>query len=427
MDQGLFRKEVIEARRGTWLGTIQVAVPLSRWAITLLFLTLAGAILAFLVYGHYTRRSRVTGQLVPTEGLLAVRANIQGLVGKVRVHEGERVQQGQALLEIGANTDSSALGDVHADISKRLRAQREGLQSDLSTQRESNREQMRQLRHRLGLLRAQRKQIRDQHALQQKRVSSDRKLLQRIQPMGRKGYVSAFRIEQQQAQLLRDQTRAKDLVRQQLGVEQQIGDARHKLSELPLDLKTRSNATDRQVNEIDQKLAQNEAQRSLILRAPRSGVITTLLAKPGQPVSVGQSLLSILPQGSHLQAQLLVTSRAIGFIAPGNRVVLRYQAYPYQKFGQQYGKIDTISRSALSPAEVVEMTGQRSKQPLYRVDVKLDRQDMLAYGQSQPLKPGMTLDADILMDRRSLLEWVFEPLYGLGRHVFGTEVGHGGR
>ncbi len=427
MSHGLFRKQVINARRGAWLGSIRVATPLPRWCLTLLVATLAALIVAFLVFGHYTRRSRVSGELVPTEGLLAVNANIQGTVGKVMVREGQHVSQGEALLEIDANADSIRLGDLHAEISRRLSAQRKGLQSDLLTQRQTIRHQADELRHRIALLRAQQDQIRGQHLLQQHRVSSDRRLLQRIRPLGKKGYVSAFRIEQQQSQLLQDQTRARELVRQQLSIEQQITGARHKLSELPLVFRTKRNATERQVSTIDQQLAKNEAQRSLVLRAPRDGVVTTLVAKPGQAVSVGQSLISILPHGSRLLARLLVPSRAIGFVAPGNRVVLRYRAYPYQKFGQQYGEIGSISRSALSPAEIAEMTGRRVRQPLYRVDVKLDRQDMPAYGKLQPLMPGMALNADILMERRTLLEWVFEPLYGLGRHILATEVHHGGR
>lgn len=57
--------------------------------------------------------------------------------------------------------------------------------------------------------------------------------------------------------------------------------------------------------------------------------------------------------------------------------------------------------------------------PLYRVQVKLDRQFVLAYGKDEPVKPGMALQADVLMDRRSLLEWVFEPLYGMAHHLMG--------
>jgi membrane fusion protein len=100
---------------------------------------------------------------------------------------------------------------------------------------------------------------------------------------------------------------------------------------------------------------------------------------------------------------------------------MRYQAFAYQKFGQQYGHITDISRSALSPGELAVLVGQSSRQaePMYRVRVKLDSQNVLAYGKQQPVKPGMALNADILMDRRRLIEWVFEPLYGMAHHLAG--------
>ena len=105
----------------------------------------------------------------------------------------------------------------------------------------------------------------------------------------------------------------------------------------------------------------------------------------------------------------------IGFqFASGDEVLLRYQAFPYQKFGHHPGKIARISRSALGPADLGAPTGNpRSGEPLYRVTVALTRQDVLAYGQPEPLKPGMLLDAEILSERRSLVEWIFEPLYSL--------------
>jgi membrane fusion protein len=154
-----------------------------------------------------------------------------------------------------------------------------------------------------------------------------------------------------------------------------------------------------------------------VLRAPRAGIVSTLLMKTGQHVASGQPLLSILPAGSKLEAQLLVPSSAIGFVAQGDRVVLRYQAYPYQKFGQQYGKVVQVSRSALSPAETASLLGQNISTPLYRVLVALDRQTVDAYGKAEALKPGMALNADILLDRRSLWQWVFEPLYGLRQQL----------
>jgi membrane fusion protein len=222
---------------------------------------------------------------------------------------------------------------------------------------------------------------------------------------------------------LDSESQYKALVRQQLDTRQQLDAARQQLAQLPLDAAAKRNDTERQLAGIAQSMAQNELQRAVVLRAPRDGTVSAVLPKPGQMVSAGQSLLSILPAGSALQAQLLVPSRAIGFIDPGSRVVLRYEAFPYQKFGQQYGQVTDVSRSALNSSEIATLIGQQSQQPLYRVQVKLDEQFVLAYGHKEPVKPGMTLQADILMDRRSLLEWVFEPLYGMAHHLMGGARG----
>ena len=119
--------------------------------------------------------------------------------------------------------------------------------------------------------------------------------------------------------------------------------------------------------------------------------------------------MSLLPNGSQLQAQLLVPSAAVGFIEPGDLVLLRYQAYPYQKFGHHRGRVIRVSRSAMVPA-----TGDgQSTEPYYRVLVALDQQSITAYGKPEPLRPGMRVDADILGERRKLYEWVLEPLYSL--------------
>lgn len=425
MEQALFRQEAIDARRGEWLGTINVATPLSRWALTSLGLALAATIVGFLVFGHYTRRERVTGQLVPSMGLLAVNAVNAGVVARVFVHEGQPVRKGDPLVELSSESDSATLGDTRARISAQLRSQRARLQADLVAQKQGGVTQKQALEDKVGLLRAQLVQIDAQQVLQKQQVASEQSLLQRIQPLRAKGYVSAFQVQQQEAALLQAQGQLKTLDRQRLDVRQQLGATRQQLQQLPLDLGTRGNEIARKLADIDQQLAQNEAQRAVVLRAPRDGTVSALLLKEGQPVAGGQSLLSILPRGAALQAQLLVPSRAVGFIESGSRVVLRYQAFPYQKFGQQYGSVEQVSRSALSTSEVAALTGRQAQQPLYRVKVTLDRQDILAYGEPQVLKAGMALEADILMDRRSLLEWAFEPLYGLGHQVLGERQNHG--
>ncbi|MCY1558531.1 hypothetical protein D9M68_954740 [compost metagenome] len=76
--------------------------------------------------------------------------------------------------------------------------------------------------------------------------------------------------------------------------------------------------------------------------------------------------------------------------------------------------MERISRSALGAGEPGVLTGSaRQGEPFYRVTVALAAQAVTAYGKPEPLKPGMLLEADILGEKRRLIEWVFEPLYSL--------------
>ncbi|MEO8777819.1 MAG: HlyD family efflux transporter periplasmic adaptor subunit [Rhodanobacter sp.] len=418
--ESLFRQEVLDARHAHRLGSIVVAAPLSRWLLVLLAASLAVAILLFLFFGRYTSRETVVGQLVPSNGLLNLTAPRAGTITQLHVRDGQEVKAGDVLLELSGEQDSAAMGSTQALAATQLDVHHSRLESDLVTQQQLNRKQAGALRGKSALLQSQLVQIDGQLALQQQ-VDSDEQLLERLKPLSVKGYVSTMQIQQQTTAVLSAQAQYKTLVRQQLDTRQQLDASEQQLEQLPLDDATRRNETERQLASLTQSMAQNEQQRAVVLRAPRAGIVSTVLLKAGQMVSAGESLLSILPSGTSLQAQLLVPSRAIGFIEPGSRVVMRYQAFAYQKFGQQHGRVTDISRSALSPGDLAALVGQQSQQqePLYRVQVALDSQSVLAYSKPQPVKPGMALNADILMDRRRLIEWVFEPLYGMAHQLAG--------
>ena len=113
----------------------------------------------------------------------------------------------------------------------------------------------------------------------------------------------------------------------------------------------------------------------------------------------------LVADGPRLQAQLSIPSHAVDFIQPGDRILLRYRAFPYQKFGHQAGRVASISRSPMAPT-----AGHSGDEPVYRVLLDLERQQIVARGEPRPLRPGMLLDADILGEQRRLYQWVFEPL-----------------
>lgn len=420
----LFRQEVLQAQRGQWLGAINLATPLAFvwWAV--LAAALATAIVAFLIFGQYTRRAEVTGQLEPAAGLLTLSAQTTGTVTRTLVHEGERVTAGQPLVEVSADLVSTSMGDTHALVSAQLRAQEAQVRTTLSNLQPQADAQAKDLRTRIGMLQAQEHQTDGRLALQREQVAASTKFVEKIQPVVAKGIISVAQFNAYRSAALNDQEQAKALAGQRLTTEQQRSSLQAQLTQLPLDTAAKANQLRGQLAQLDAQLAQNAAQAGTLLRAPRAGVVSTLLVKAGQNVASGQPVLSILPRNSKLEAQLLVPSSAIGFVDAGNRVVLRYQAYPYQKFGQQYGKVVQVSRSALSNAEAASLLGQTVGTPLYRVLVALDRQSVNAYGKAEALKPGMALNADILLDRRSLWQWVFEPLYGLRQQLAANGARH---
>jgi membrane fusion protein len=151
------------------------------------------------------------------------------------------------------------------------------------------------------------------------------------------------------------------------------------------------------------------------LRAPFAGVVTNVALTQGQSVSEDQLLATLLPAGSGLHVELLVPTRAIGFIKPGNTVELRYEAFPFQRFGHYHGTVSQVSKTVWGQGEQVGPFA--IKEPVYRVDVQLQEQNVKAQGQEFGLRSGMLVGADILLEKRTMFEWVFEPVLNLGSRI----------
>ncbi|WP_249179636.1 HlyD family secretion protein [Burkholderia dolosa] len=399
------------------MGTVILYSPPWRWLMIGVAVALTLAVVAFFVFGSYTKRERVTGQLLPATGLLTVAPPLTGTVADTRVREGQRVAAGAELLTISAEV-ATELGGTRETVTRQLKFQRSRLETDLTSLSQLSSEAQRGLQTRAAALDDQLKQIARQNAQRLRQAELAQRQLDKLQSMRELGYASNSQVEQQEGVLLDAQARLQELARQRVDVGQQLAQTRQQLRELPLTTRNQQNDIRRKLADIDRSIAENEARRTIILRAPLPSVVAALLAKPGQIVNAGQSAVSLLPQGAPLEAQLMVPSRAIGFVRTGARVVLRYEAYPFQKFGQQFGRVTVVSRTALSPQEVANLTGRTNvPEQLYRVVVALDRQDIVAYGKHEALRPGMALEADVLIDRRRLIEWVLEPLYALGRRV----------
>ncbi|MFL9849148.1 HlyD family secretion protein [Pseudomonas chlororaphis] len=414
----MFRREALDARQTNGLGDIVLVRPISFTVLTCLATALAVSVAAFFFFGSYTKRSTISGQLVPVGGQVKVYVPQAGIVFEKFVHEGQRVKRGEPLLTISSERYGSDAEPVQAGISRQLEHRRDSLRGELEKVLRLQLDERDSLSNKVASLQRELAILAQQTDSQRRLVALSSDATQRYQGLMDKGYISVDQLQQRQAELLGQRQALQGLERERATLQQQLTERRNELAGLDARQANQQADIQRQLSALEQNLAESEAKRTLLVTAPETGIATAVLADIGQTVDSSRPLLSIVPADAPLQAELYAPSKSIGFIKPGDSVLIRYQAYPYQKFGQYRGQVRSISQTSVSPAELTSMVGGvpglgKDGEPLYRLQVSLDKQAVMAYGQSHPLQSGMLLDADVLQDTRRLYEWVLEPLYSL--------------
>ncbi|MEC7121315.1 MAG: HlyD family efflux transporter periplasmic adaptor subunit [Pseudomonadota bacterium] len=413
----LFRQQAIDAQQTSSLGRIVLIRPFSFTVITTVSVILGLLLVALFYFGNYTRRTSVTGQLMPIQGLVRVFPIQTGIVIERNAQEGQSVQRGDVLYVISSERTGSQGQAVQAQISQQVTERAQSLQIEIEKTRHVHRDEQTQQQNRVASLQRELGQLDYLIDEQQRRVSLSKKAVERYQSLSRQGFASQEQLQQQQEQLLDQNSRLQALQRERTTLSSELQRQQNELDMLPLRQQSLIAQLDRILTQTEQELTESEARRTLRVLAPESGVATNILAEVGQVADPMRPMLAIVPKDSALEAQLYVPSQAMGFVREGQTVMLRYQAFPYQKFGQARGIVSNISRTALSPAEyasnglVLSQALQASNEPVYRIQVTLDQQSITAYGQAKPLQAGMVLEADILQERRRLYEWILEPLY----------------
>lgn len=414
----LFRDAAIESQRSQWLGTVVLTRPVSQRVFVGLSALLLIALALFITLAQFTRRANVTGWLVPDAGLVRVYAPASGIVSAVLVEEGSQVHRGQSLVVLSNERRTLRGGDANVESTRRIEERIAILQVQRDQQQQLFAQQASTLRARIRVLRAENRQIDSEIGVQRQRVQLLGESVERLVTLEKSGYASPQQTVQQRDTLLDNTARLRSMGRTRLSNERDIAAAEAELLALPINQTTQAAALEKDVSELEQQRSQSEATRELVLAAPQDGIVTAVQADVGGATGTSAPVVTILPRSARLQAQLFSPSRSVGFVAPGQRVTIRYPAYPYQKFGHQLGTVRAISRNALAPSELPpQLSGLTSvlgsAEPVYRITVDLDAQAIRTGKGPQALTPGMLLEADIALERRSLLEWMLNPVLSI--------------
>ena len=407
----LYRAEAVEAQRSQSLGDVIVVQPLSHSILTAFLGGIVLSIGLLASAGSYARKETVFGFLSPDEGIVRVHAARPGVIGAIHVQEGHRVMSGAPLVTLrseqttgsGTVVDAEALRSIDSQLAEIER--RRQLQGRIAAA-ESDR-----LGTALDGLTAELSAITDQLLVQRALVERLRTNLDRLNEAVELGFISSDEYLNREEKVLVAEQFFADLVQRQAATEAERQQAALAMGRIPLDTEQRLSDLASSQADLLRRRAELEAQQSVIVLAPITGTVSAIRAIKGTSVETRLPLLAVLPDGSDLEAHLFVPSRAVGFVEPGQQVRLLYDAFDYRRFGIQTGEIAEISSSVFSPSE--SPLGMSVKENSYRVTVRLDRQSVQAYGREFPLQAGMSLRADIVLEKRTLIEWILEPLLSL--------------
>lgn len=426
----LFRKEALASNLPRLHGEIVVRGSWVVWGLTSVVMACIAGILILVFFAEYTRRVTVAGYLIPVGGVVRIYSPQVGRAVKVHVAEGDVVSAGQVLVTVSDERPDATGGEARTKTALQIKERKNNLQNVIRQQDDLFAQTSRGLNLRMAALYQEMAQILEEQKTQSSRVGFAKNALKRNIDLAAQNYVSEAVVQEKQEAVADQEVKLQALQRSHSGLRRELEALRAELAELPIRKRTQVAELERGMTQAQQDLIEIESRKEMTVTSPQAGVISGLSVKPSQIISIDKSLMMLLPEnkmdqskGGELEAHLFAQSKDAGFLSAGQNVKIRYGSFPYQKFGQYNAQITEVSRTPFLPAELpfpmaAKALASPSDEPVYRIRATLESQNASAYGVQQNLQSGMQLEADVMLDTRTVAQWILEPLYSLrGRYI----------
>lgn len=415
MESSLFRDEALQAKRDAWIGRVQISQPLPAKLVAFVGVALLALTVSYSIVGHYTRRVNATGILLPRDGLLNLTSNAAGIVASSMAEEGQKVKKGQLLFVIDREANSMT-GPTVGRVIESLTQQKALLQQQRDLRKSTARAEKEALEAEICNEEAQHEELAQRIAVNEEFLQHIKAKNDQLADAVKNHIISNASFESQNSIYLEALARQGSDKQGYLQTEGKIAQAKADLADFDVKTQQAINAIDESILDVDQRIQENEAKQSLYILAPSDGIVTGLQIHVGQGVEPTTTLVTVLPNSGTMEANLFVDSSSIGFVRVDEPVLLRYAAFPYQKFGLYRGRVAEITRAPVTQ-DPGSASVANSKALLYRIVVVPEVPYVLANGTQQRLEAGMQVQASIDLDRRHIYEWIFEPFYQVQQSV----------
>jgi membrane fusion protein len=408
----LFRPEAVDFQQDlrAW-GSVALLQPISSKIASWAIVVSVAVVCAFLFLAEYARKETVRGYLTPTAGTAKIFVQHQGIISATHVKEGQSVEEGEALLTVDTTQITTAGTDLNATMLDGLRSQRAFLLNQIKAQEERAGSERARLSVLISGTEEEIAQLQTQITAQSERMRLSHHSFEIGGELKSKGYLAEAELNRRFSATL-EQQQILSALRQHLAARQnQLADTRYTLHQLPVTISEKIQAIRTELSAVDQRIAELGGRRAYVVKAPIAGRVSTLQASVGQHADPRRLQMEIVPSGMALQAELFVPTRAAGFVMTGQQIRIMYDAFPYQSFGTYAGRITKISRTLVTAADA---TGPFVlSEPAYRVTAAVERSHIETKTTTIPLQPDMLLRADIILERRTLVRWLLDPVIGI--------------
>ena len=335
------------------------------------------------------------------------------VVTQLQVSENQPVTKGQVIAELSAERFAQN-HSIESEQAKLTQQKLQFGQQELITISSSAARSISAIRSQLLSLQKELKNSEGELELISQRLSDIRQQQERQKQLVKEGFISQEALEIKNAELLRLLGEKSAAERQQLSLKREMEKQTEEMAMIELRSQTQKAQLSREMTSAQQEFNEHSSKRIQLVSAI-DGIVTQVSAQPGQMVRPDIPLLTVIPLDGEIEVILLLPSRSIGFVREGQKVSVRYQAYPHEHYGRHFGTVREISRIALPPQEVAQHI--RVDEPVYTVRVKLPANHMTYQDKKLPISPGMVVEADVELDRLKIYQWLLEPLYRLGGRV----------
>ncbi len=160
-----------------------------------------------------------------------------------------------------------------------------------------------------------------------------------------------------------------------------------------------------------EELKKMERRRDMVeMRAPADAVVLDMAQRSvGSVVREAEPMVTLVPLGAPLEAEISINARDIGQVTVDKQARIKFDAYPFQKYGTATGSIRTVSRDAFSPSQQETAAGQPPT-PYFKARIPLADTELHYDGKPVRLLPGMTVSAEVKVGRRTVISYFLYPL-----------------